>query len=214
MIANSVEMAKANIGIIKDVSREFGLEINENKSKALVYGNGGGVRVAHVGGVKVVNKITYLGLEVGDGSDIFQDQKEEVLKKAELRACWLGKEVETSFNKLDVGKLWWKCGVMPCLLMGAGVINYTEEQIKYLQRIENRVFRQLLGGLGDTPVAILRGEVGASMVRTRIIQARLMLTKSIIDGDNLLLKTILTNIRRLGGVGGMVFLADTCRMWG
>ena len=88
---------------------------------------------------------------------------------------------------------------MPCLLMGAGVINYTEEQIKYLQRIENRVFRQLLGGLGDTPIAILRGEVGASMVRTRIIQARLMLTKSIIDGDNLLLKTILTNIRRLGG---------------
>ena len=49
MIANSVEMAKANIEIIKEVSGEFGLEINENKSKALVYGNGGGVRVAQVG---------------------------------------------------------------------------------------------------------------------------------------------------------------------
>ena len=23
----------------------------------------------------------------------------------------------------DVGKMWWKCGVMPCLLMGAGVMN-------------------------------------------------------------------------------------------
>ena len=62
LIANSVEMAKANIEIIKDVSGEFGLQVNENKSKALVYGNGGGVRVAQVGVVKVVNKITYLGL--------------------------------------------------------------------------------------------------------------------------------------------------------
>ena len=36
------------------------------------------------------------------------------------------------------------------------------------------------------------------MVKTRIIQARLMLTKSIIDGDNMLLKRILRNIREVG----------------
>ena len=77
---------------------------------------------------------------------------------------------------------------MPCLLMGAGVMKFTEEQIKPLQKVENRVFRQLLGGFGDTPVAILRGEVGASMVRTRVMQARLMLTKSIVDGENELIK--------------------------
>ena len=45
---------------------------------------------------------------------------------------------------------------------------------------------------------MMRGEVGASLVRTRVLQARLMLTKSILDGENVLLKTILANIRRLG----------------
>ena len=114
------------------VAREFGLEINESKSKALLFGDDGGVRVGRLEGVEVVDKLTYLGLEVGSGSgkDIFKGQKESVIKKAESRACWLQNEIETSYNKLDVGKMWWKCGVMPCLLMGAGVINFNEDQIK------------------------------------------------------------------------------------
>ena len=33
------------------------------------------------------------------------------------------------------------------------------------------------------------------MVRTRVVQARLMLAKSILDGENKLLKKILRNIR-------------------
>ena len=57
---------------------------------------------------------------------------------------------------------------------------------------------ELLGRFGDTPVAILRGNVGASMVRTRVMQAKLMLTKSIVDGENELMKKILSNIRDAG----------------
>ena len=198
LIANSIENAKTNIKILKSVAREFGLEINESKSKALLFGCNDGVRVGRIEGVEVVEKLTYLGLEVGAGRDIFKGQREAVIKKADSRVCRLQKEIETSYNKLDVGKMWWKCGVMPCLLMGAGVINLNEDQIKHIQRVENRVFRQLLGGTGDCPVAILRGEVGASLVRTRVVQARLMLTKSIIDSENSLLKTILSDIRRVG----------------
>ena len=66
MIANSIEAARKNIKIIKEVGREFGLEINEGKSSALVYGNGEGVKVNHIEGIQVVNKITYLGLVVGN----------------------------------------------------------------------------------------------------------------------------------------------------
>ena len=40
--------------------------------------------------------------------------------------------------------------------------------------------------------------MGASLVRTRVVQARLMLTKSILDGENTLLKNILGEIRRVG----------------
>ena len=152
----------------------------------------------YIEGVEVVNKITYLGLEVCDDYDIFKEQKISVVKKTETRACWLRNEVETSFNKLDVGRLWWKCGIMPCLLNGADVLNFTEDQIQQIQVFENRVYRQVLGGLGDTPVAIFGGEVGSSLVRTRVVQARLILAKSILDGDNELLKKILGNIRGSG----------------
>ena len=72
--------------MIKGVTREFGLEINEGKTKTLVYGVGGGVKVGNVAGIQVVDRLTYLGLEVVDGRDIFKIQKEEVLKKTESRA--------------------------------------------------------------------------------------------------------------------------------
>ena len=60
------------------------------------------------------------------------------------------------------------------------------------------IYRQLLGGRRDTPIAILRGEVGSSMVKTRIIQARLILVKSILEGENTLLKQVLDVILRIG----------------
>ena len=50
MIANSVESARSNIAILKGIAREFGLELNETKSKALIYGGRVGPRVRHIGG--------------------------------------------------------------------------------------------------------------------------------------------------------------------
>ena len=37
LVANSVEAARANIRIVKEVGRGLGLEINEGKSKALIF---------------------------------------------------------------------------------------------------------------------------------------------------------------------------------
>ena len=79
-------------------------------------------------------------------------------------------------------------GVMMSVLVGISVISLFKYDIDKLQRLENGVYRQLLGGRKFTPIAILRGEVGSSMVRSRVIQARLILVKSIIEGDNTLLK--------------------------
>ena len=85
-------------------------------------------------------------------------------------------------------------GVMMSVLVGISVINLWVNEIKQLQRFKNGVYRQLLGGRKYTPIAILRGEVGSSMVRSRIIQARLILVKSIIEGDNTLIIRFLKSL--------------------
>ena len=62
---------------------------------------------------------------------------------------------------------------IPQALYGRAVIPTTETDIKKLQRIENRVWRYLLGIGGYSTVESLRGEIGASSVRARIMESML-----------------------------------------
>ena len=70
-----------------------------------------------------------------------------------------------------VGRAIWKAMAVPQALYGRAVIPTTEADIKKLQRIENRVWRYLLGIGGYSTVEGLRGEIGASSVRSRIMES-------------------------------------------
>ena len=99
-----------NIKIVRDISRTFGLEINEKKSMVMVYK--GKSEVGEIEGIKVVDKIKYLGMEIGNKKDIFKGQKQNILKRIDGRAYEINKVIETSCNKLLIGKTWWKCGIV------------------------------------------------------------------------------------------------------
>ena len=101
----------------------------------------------------------------------------------------------TSCSKVLIGKLYWKTIVLPSLLLGVGVMNFTVEQVQTLQTIENSVYRMILGAASYAPNATLRGDIGASLMESRMIENRLTLIKSIKEGKNELVKEILTNIR-------------------
>merc|ERR1712179_860213 len=62
---------------------------------------------------------------------------------------------------------------IPALLFGRAVVTTTKGNIKKLQVIENRVWRYLLGIGGYSTVEALRGEIGASMVKSRIMETML-----------------------------------------
>ena len=62
---------------------------------------------------------------------------------------------------------------IPQALYGRAVIPTTETDIKKLQRIENRVWRYLLGIGGYSTVKCLRGEIGASSIRAKIMESML-----------------------------------------
>ena len=50
------------------------------------------------------------------------------------------------------------------LVSAAAVVVWTKEERKQLQRVENRICRQILGAPVYTPVAALQREIGASSV--------------------------------------------------
>ena len=71
----------------------------------------------------------------------------------------------------------------------------TEGQKKRLQKVENGVYRKILGARDHAPLVTLRGEIGASKMESRLMQDRIMLTKSILGGRNELVKEVLRKMR-------------------
>ena len=82
-------------------------------------------------------------------------------------------QIKSSCDMVVVGKAIWKAMDIPAALYGRAVIPTSEEGIKKLQRIENRVWRFLLSIGGYSTVEALRGEIGASMVKSRIMETTL-----------------------------------------
>merc|ERR1711874_553843 len=65
---------------------------------------------------------------------------------------------------------------------GRAVIPTSNTQIEKLQRIENRVWRYLLGIGGYSTVEALRGEMGASMVNSRVMETMLSYARDTMTG--------------------------------
>ena len=72
-----------------------------------------------------------------------------------------------------VGKAVWKMMAIPSILFGRAVITTSETNINKLQRIENKVWKYLLGIGGYSTIEALRGEIGASMIKSRIMETML-----------------------------------------
>ena len=129
-----MEDLKRNLIVLNDLSREFGLEINERKSKVLIYEKrrrrGGEIKeggVREVGGIEVVREIKYIGLEICDERDIFKKQKEKMIQKASHMALQIYSIIEKSSNKVMMGKTFWKALVRSSVFLGAGLIGFNKE---------------------------------------------------------------------------------------
>ena len=193
LFSRTKQNAERNLEIMVQVGRKYGLEINKEKSKVLVYG--GRENYEEVGGIEVVKSFKYLGLFIDDEDDIYKKQKEEMGNKAKRHENMTYQVIENSCNRLMIGKTYWKSMVLPTVLYGLGLINMNEAQTGRLQTTENGVYRKILGARENTVVEVLRGEIGASAAETRYVEARLMMAKSIFESKNEWLKEILGMVR-------------------
>ena len=72
--------------------------------------------------------------------------------------------ISRSCDKLLIEKTYWKSMVQPGMLSAAAVVVWTKEERKQFARVENMVWRQIMGAPVYTPVAALQGVIGASSV--------------------------------------------------
>ena len=192
-MARTLEAAKKNLRIIEEESRKYGLELNKEKSSILVYNNK--ENIEEIDGIKVVEQIKYLGLKIDNERDIFKSQKIDLIDRAGKAASRTYSVIKRSCNKMLIGKTYWKGEIIPSVLNGIGLMNLSGEDTNKLQAIENRVYGTILGARKGTPIAAIRGEVGASLVSTRNMRARIFLAHSIWNGKNEMVKEVLRKMR-------------------
>ena len=77
LIAKTIENASRNLKILIEVSASFGLHINKDKSNIMVFNNK--INIEEIDGIRVVNKIKYLGLILDNKRDLFKTQRENMI---------------------------------------------------------------------------------------------------------------------------------------
>ena len=173
IIARDEETLLKTLKILEDTGRRNGLELSEEKTKIMrIRGPGKGEMV---GRFKVATEARYLGIQIGGrGRNIFEAENKIWLEKAERKANAVLSQIKKSADRVIVGKAIWKLMAIPALLFGRAVVTTTRTSIEKLQVIENRVWRYLLGIGGYSTVEALRGEIGASMVKSRIMETMMV----------------------------------------
>lgn len=179
LLSHSIDEAQHSIRLLTEISRECGLEINKNKSKIIIYNLENSPQ--QIENIQVCEEIKYLGLTLLNNRNIFTKQKKIMIEKAQKLANLTYSIIAKSCHKITVGKAYWKSVCLPSILYGANVINFTERDIQQLQIIENSVYRHILGAPRFAQTCTLRGEVGASSMKKRIMEGKLLYLKSIID---------------------------------
>ena len=132
-IANTIEATKKNLEVIKNISKKYGLIVNENKSKIMIFKKRGCGKeeeekketeeIKEIEGIEVVRSMKYLGIEINDTDDIFRNQNKIVQKKAGTIAKNTYSVIEKCCNKVLIGKTFWKGVALPFILMGYQVTN-------------------------------------------------------------------------------------------
>ena len=74
LLAGNIEDATNNLKMVMQISREFGLEINKEKSNIIIFNME--QQPDAIEDIKVVNKIKYLGIEIDNKRIYFKTQRQ------------------------------------------------------------------------------------------------------------------------------------------
>ena len=149
-----------------------------------------------IAGTKVTNTIKYLGVTINDSRICFKKHKELMMIMARRLANMTYSVIARSCSRILIGKTFWKCIALPGILYGINIIDFTKQEGEQLQRIENSVGRQILGAARYTQETAIRGEIGTSSMKARIMEGQLNYLQYILRGEgNELISSIVEEMR-------------------
>merc|ERR1712002_1321663 len=182
LIAENLQTLDQLLKCLEKSGKEYGLEINKEKTKIIkIRGEEDNHKINEY---EMVKEATYLGITVtgGKGREIFQAENKIILDKANKQVNTIMGDVRKSADKAIIGKAIWKQVSVPSILYGRAVVPTSKTLAENLQRKENMVWRHILGIGGYSAVASLRGEVGSSLMKTRIIESNLQYIRDVLNG--------------------------------
>ena len=190
LIEQTEERMRSTLEKLIDISSMYGLEINKSKSNIIIY-NRKTEKPTNIVDIPVVSEIKYLGIIICDKRNIFTEHKKKIIQKAQTMANQTYSIIYKSVNKMLIGSTFWKQVVLPSLLFGASNIIFNQEDILKLQRIENSVYRKILGAQRFAPIVTLRGEVGSSLMDSRIMKNKLSYCNYALNSENKILRRVM-----------------------
>ena len=121
MLAKDKEKAERSIKIIREIWGKYGLQLNERKIQCTLFNTK--QKCEQISNIEVVEELKYLGVIVQAKRNVFEGQKNEMIKKKIKRLSVMTNSViEKSCHRVMMGKTYWKGVVLPSALYGAEVI--------------------------------------------------------------------------------------------
>lgn len=188
LMAETKIEAEKMISKLNSIASECGLEVNKIKSHVLVFNKKENFN--EIGNIETVESLKYLGVTISNHNDCFTVHKEYLINKAQKLANLMPAVIGRSSNRLLVGKTFWKGVALPKLLFSTTVIPMKQNFIQKLQSIENNALRKIFYAPKFTPNCALRGEIGISLMKTRLHKNLLNFTKHLLTSKNILVKNI------------------------
>ena len=166
--------------ITKNYGREWNLRFGARKCKAMEYNSTGKSQwVLGNNILEVVEKYTYLGIEVGQEGIGEEKQRKINEGKARRMAGMIINGGSRLVNKYEVGRSLWKGIALPYCLYGVEITTYRENDLMQLEKVQNIVGRWGLGAPRSTAVEAIRGDMGWSTFKERVVKGKLGFLKKI-----------------------------------
>ena len=176
------------IRTLETAAREIGLEINRNKCNILIFNMN--EMPEEIENIEVTEEIRYLGVVINNTKDCFKTYRSDKTNFAYKMANLTYSVIARSCNRLLIGKTYWKSVVLPSVLYASSVVTWDKGGLRTLQRIENNVWRHILGCPGYTPICAMRGDIGSSTMSIRVMKSKLKYIRYVVSEGNELLKGI------------------------
>ena len=180
LLAGSVEEAARGIRELKRIGEYYGLIVNNEKSNCLLFNVKRDIQ--EIEGVKIVDKVIYLGVEVQSKRNMFEKQREVMVSKAKSLSMLTYSVVARSCHKVMIGKSFWKGVALPRILFVEEVVNLRKVDRVEIQRRENGAMRSMLEAPGAVAIAGMRGEVGIGTVESRVARCRIQYLRRVSAG--------------------------------